>query len=122
MARRRTLSPIAVQGPRRPRARDARRTGGPSMNASTLAILRRPYCGGRLELVTSLYNRRHGDEIYDGVLGCHCCIFPVIAGIPVMLLEASSRAAVKHLEAGRPDFAQRAIFEIDDDDRAARFE
>ena len=40
---------------------------------------------------TSLYHRRDGDEIHDGILGCHCCIFPVIDGIPVMHLQPRRR-------------------------------
>ena len=59
------------------------------MRPDTLAILRCPYCGGRLELVTSSFHRRDNDEIADGILGCHCCVFPVVAGIPVMHLEPS---------------------------------
>ena len=56
------------------------------MHTSTLDILRCPYCGGRLELVTSMYHETHEDEIDNGVLGCACCLFPVVAGIPVMHL------------------------------------
>ena len=52
------------------------------MHIDTLDILRCPYCGGRLELVTSLYHRTDDDEIHDGILGCHCCIFPVVDGHP----------------------------------------
>src|SRR5438046_1979468 len=92
------------------------------MRIDTLDILRCPYCGGRLELVRSMFHRGDGAELHDGVLGCYCCIFPLVAGIPVMHLGASSKAAIGHLEANRPDLARRTMFEIDDDDRAARFE
>ena len=92
------------------------------MRRETLDILRCPYCGGRLELVTSLYFRRDGDEIHDGVLGCHCCIFPVVSGIPVLhLLEPATRAR-DEVQAGRPDRARRIMFGLDDEDQAARFE
>src|SRR4051794_9054473 len=56
------------------------------MHISLLDVLRCPYCGGRLELVTSMFHRREGDTIRDGILGCHCCIFAVIDGIPVLHL------------------------------------
>ena len=36
-----------------------------NMRFETLAILRCPYCGGRLELVTSSYHRQDDDEIYE---------------------------------------------------------
>ena len=65
------------------------------MHVSTLDILRCPYCGGRLELVTSLFHRRDGDEIHDGILGCHCCIFAVIDGIPVIHLEGASTVGAR---------------------------
>jgi hypothetical protein len=68
------------------------------------------WCGGRLELVDSLFHRRDGDEILDGILGCHCCIFGVIDGIPVLHLEGSSVAARTHIETGRPDLFGRTGF------------
>ncbi len=46
------------------------------------------------------------NEILDGVLGCHCCIFPVVDGIPVMHLLPSATTAREHIEAKRPDLAQ----------------
>jgi uncharacterized protein YbaR (Trm112 family) len=92
------------------------------MNLSTLDILRCPYCGGRLELVTTMFHRRDGDDIHDGILGCQCCIFAIVDGIPIMHLEGSSTAARAHVEAGRPDLARRAMFNLDDEAHAARFD
>ncbi len=92
------------------------------MHLSTLDILRCPYCGGRLELVTSLFHRRDGDEIHDGILGCHCCIFAVIDGIPVMHLEGDVDRSAGACEAGRPDLARRAMFNLTDEGLAARFD
>ncbi len=66
----------------------------------TLDILRCPYCGGRLDSSTSLFHRASGDEIHDGILGCHCCIFPVVDGIPVLHLQPAATAAREHIEAG----------------------
>ena len=92
------------------------------MNVATLEILRCPYCGGRLEVVTSLFLQRDGDEIQDGILGCECCIFAIVDGIPVMHLEGRSTTARAHIEAGRPDLARRVMFNLDDDAQAARFD
>jgi uncharacterized protein YbaR (Trm112 family) len=92
------------------------------VHIQTLDLLRCPYCGGRLNLVTSLFNQVSGDEIEDGVLGCHCCIFPVIAGIPVLHLLADATAARDHVQAGRPDLARRAMFGLGDDQQAEAFE
>jgi uncharacterized protein YbaR (Trm112 family) len=84
------------------------------MLTETLDVLRCPYCGGRLDLVESLFHRRSGDEIHDGILGCHCCIFPVVDGIPVLHVLPASTMARDHLQAGRPDLARRAMFELDE--------
>lgn len=96
------------------------RTRRPPMHTSTLDILRCPYCGGGLELVTSMYHARRGDEIDCGILGCACCIFPLVAGIPVMHLLPASEAARAHVEAGRPQLAFGAMVGFGDDPRTAR--
>ena len=92
------------------------------MQTSTLDILRCPYCGGRLTLVTSMFHRATGEEIRDGILGCHCCIFPVVDGIPVLHLLPPSVAARDHVEAKRPEQALRSMLGLDNDDQAAQFE
>ena len=76
------------------------------MRIDTLDILRCPFCGGRLELVTSMYHRHSGDDIRDGILGCQCCIFPVIDGIPVMHLLPNATAARAQVESGQPRVPQ----------------
>jgi uncharacterized protein YbaR (Trm112 family) len=79
------------------------------MRLETLEILRCPYCGGRLELVESLFHRRTSDEIHDGILGCHCCIFPVVDGIPILHLQPQATAARDHVQAGEPGLARRTM-------------
>ena len=92
------------------------------MHIALLDILRCPYCGGRLELVTSMFHRTEGDSIRDGILGCHCCIFAVVDGIPVMHLQPSSTSARAHVEAGRPELALRVMVGLEDAGGAERFE
>ena len=92
------------------------------MLIETLDVLRCPYCGGRLTLVDSLFHRRVADEIHDGILGCHCCVFPVVDGIPVLHLLPGASLAREQVEAGRPDQARRTMFGLDDDEHAARFD
>lgn len=91
------------------------------MRPDTLDILRCPYCGGRLELVESMPHRREGEVVHDGILGCHCCIFPVVSGIPVLHLLPEGRAARAAVEAGDFDAAFRALVSPEDDARAAIF-
>jgi hypothetical protein len=69
-----------------------------------------------------MFHRRDGKEILDGILGCHCCIFPLVAGIPILHLRANAIAARAQVEAGRPDAALRTMVELDDESGAARFE
>jgi uncharacterized protein YbaR (Trm112 family) len=92
------------------------------MQVETLEILRCPYCGGRLELVDSLFHRCTDDEIQDGILGCHCCIFPVVDGIPVLHLQPNATAARDHVQAGRPDLARRTMVGLEDAREAEAFE
>lgn len=92
------------------------------MRLDLLDILRCPFCGGRLELVTSMFHRAEGDSIHDGVLGCECCVFPVVDGIPILHLQPSARAAQAHVEAGQPQLALRAMVGAEDEDVAAQFE
>jgi uncharacterized protein YbaR (Trm112 family) len=92
------------------------------LRPDTLEILRCPYCGGRLGLATSQFHRVEDGRILDGILGCHCCAFPVVAGIPVMHLQPPAVAALAHIDAGRPDLALGTMFDLDaDPEVAARF-
>ena len=89
------------------------------MLIETLDVLRCPYCGGRLSLVDSLFHRGSADEIHDGILGCHCCVFPVVDGIPVLHLLPGASLAREQVEARRPDLARRTMFGLDHDQAAA---
>ena len=90
------------------------------MNRATFDILRCPYCGWTLDLVTSSFHRTSGDEIQDGIIDCQCCVFPVVDGIPVMHLQPAATAARELIEQGRPDYARRAMFGLDDEGDRAR--
>jgi uncharacterized protein YbaR (Trm112 family) len=92
------------------------------MLIETLDVLRCPYCGGRLSLVDSLFHRSSADEIHDGILGCQCCVFPVVDGIPVLHLLPGASLAREQVEAGRPGLARRTMFGLDNDDHAAAFD
>jgi uncharacterized protein YbaR (Trm112 family) len=92
------------------------------MNIQTLDVLRCPYCGGHLELVTSMFHRSIEDQIHDGILGCHCCVFPIVDGIPVLHLLPAAVMAREHVEAGRPALALRAMIGLENAERAAQFD
>lgn len=92
------------------------------MRIDTFDILRCPFCGGRLELVLSMFHRRTEAEITDGIIGCQCCLFPVVDGIPVMHLQPSANAAREQIQAGRPELALRAMVGLEAGAGAERFE
>jgi uncharacterized protein YbaR (Trm112 family) len=92
------------------------------MHITTLDVLRCPYCGGRFDVVTSMFSQRDGDEIRNGILGCHCCIFPIVDGIPVLHLHPSATSARAEIEAGKPGRALRLMVGLEDEAQAERFE
>jgi len=89
------------------------------MHLSTFDILRCPYCGSRLDLVTSSFYEKDGDEIQTGILGCQCCVFPIVDGIPVMHLQPHATAAKDLVEQRQPLKARRAMFGLDEAPGAA---
>src|SRR3954468_1810584 len=123
LARGRAISPCADRQHRRGDPRAARRTCREvGMRVATLEILRCPYCGGKLEVVTSFFHHVADDDVVDAILGCYCCTFPVIAGIPVLHLEPAAVAARERLEGGDAAGAARKVFALDDAGPAERFE
>jgi uncharacterized protein YbaR (Trm112 family) len=89
------------------------------MHISSFDILRCPYCGSRLDLVASSFYEKDGDEIRTGVLGCQCCVFPVIDGIPVLHLQPHATLAKDLVEQRKPVEARRAMFGLDEAPGAA---
>ena len=90
------------------------------MHVTLLDMLRCPFCGTCLHLVDNAALARRGDHIESGVLGCECCAFPIVAGIPVLIADAATRDAMHALEGGRSDDALCALLGVDGA-RAERF-
>lgn len=91
------------------------------MHASLLDILRCPFCGTAVSIVDNDALTRQGDQIDAGVLGCECCAFPVVAGIPVMMADETTRHALRALEAGRSEDALSGLLGFSDDPERERF-
>ena len=83
-------------------------------DAHVLEWLRCPYCGGALGLADNAALVRREGRIESGVIGCDCCAFPIVAGIPVMQTTDATRAAIEALEAGRHEEAVLTLLEVDD--------
>ena len=90
------------------------------MRADTLDILRCPFCGSRLTIVENDALWRVGDRIEAGVLGCECCAFPIVDGIPVLIASDTARNAMHLLEAGKGDEALHVLLGLEGE-RIARF-
>jgi uncharacterized protein YbaR (Trm112 family) len=90
------------------------------MREDLLDLLRCPFCGTRLSLVENSALVRADGLIESGVLGCECCAFPIVAGIPVMLADEATRGAMHDLEDGKGERALTTLLELDEP-RAAAF-
>ena len=89
------------------------------MHDALLSLLRCPFCGTRLSPVENHALVRVNGHITSGVLGCECCAFPVVDGIPVLIADDTARAAIVDLEAGRLDDARDRLLGLDGDRRPA---
>lgn len=83
------------------------------MLIETLRLLRCPFCGTRLSVVENAALDRGPTSIESGVLGCECCAFPVVAGIPVLIADDATRDAMHALEAGRREDALHGLLGLD---------
>jgi uncharacterized protein YbaR (Trm112 family) len=83
------------------------------MDVSLLDVLRCPFCGTVLDLVDNDALVRDGSRVRWGVLGCQCCAFPVIDGIPVLVADDMTRAAMHAMEAGRTEEALAGLLGLD---------
>lgn len=87
------------------------------MHTGLLDILRCPYCGTEFSIVENNALARAGDHVEEGVLGCECCAYPVVAGIPVLIADDPTRRAMHALEAGRREEALVGLLGRSGDER-----
>jgi len=84
------------------------------MREALLDLLRCPFCGSRLTVVENDALVRAAGRIESGVLGCDCCAFPVVAGIPVLIANDPTRHAVHQMEAGQHEDALFTLLGLDE--------
>ena len=85
------------------------------MHLKTLRQLRCPFCGTRFTLVDNRALSIQAERIAEGVIGCECSAFPVVAGIPVLIADDATREAMHTLEAGHRAEALRMLLGLSDD-------
>ena len=91
------------------------------MDEKLLGLLRCPFCGGRFNLLDNAALARAGGRLESGVIWCECCAFPIVAGIPVLRADDTTRRAMHALEAGRHEEALLTMLGLDEPDRAQAF-
>jgi uncharacterized protein YbaR (Trm112 family) len=84
------------------------------MDFRWLDLLRCPFCGGSLALVQHEALAGEDGALEAGVLGCECCAFPVVAGIPVLLADDPTRDAMHAMEAGHVEEALFSLLGLDE--------
>ena len=70
------------------------------MKLESLEILRCPFCGGRLRGYSLEIKE---NEVQAGVLGCACCAYPVVAGIPFLRTGQIAQTALRLVDSGKRD-------------------
>ena len=83
------------------------------MQLTLLDGMRCPFCGTRLRLVDNAALARTESRVEAGVLGCECCAFPVVAGIPILLADDRTRDAMHAMERGDRDGALATALDVD---------
>lgn len=90
------------------------------MTEPLIELLRCPFCGGRFNLADGPPTVRLDGRLDTGILWCECCVFPVVAGIPVLRADDTTRAVLAHIEAGDTEAALVSMLGLDEA-RAASF-
>ncbi|MBI3853889.1 MAG: class I SAM-dependent methyltransferase [Verrucomicrobia bacterium] len=75
------------------------------MELASLKLLHCPFCGGQLKLEQSAALEMVQGRLQTGLLGCACCAYPVVAGIPYLRTGQTARAALGLLDVGKADEA-----------------
>jgi uncharacterized protein YbaR (Trm112 family) len=91
------------------------------MLAELLRLLRCPFCGTAFDLVDNDALVRTPEQVTSGVLGCQCCAFPIVAGIPVLLADDRTREAMHALEAGHQEAALLTLLCLDGEEKRRAF-
>jgi uncharacterized protein YbaR (Trm112 family)/SAM-dependent methyltransferase len=80
------------------------------MRTSLLDQLRCPYCGGAFEVAGRAVI--DGESIDYGVLACACCAYPIVDGIPLVILADEVSAAIRAIERDDRKEALRQVLDL----------
>jgi uncharacterized protein YbaR (Trm112 family) len=85
------------------------------MRRDLLDILRCPFCGGPCE-VYGHDQRTLPEVVVHGVLGCACCAYPIVDGVPIMKTSDELSDAIRAVERGAIDEARRLVTDLPERD------
>jgi len=85
------------------------------MKIQALEVLRCPFCGGRLRQHPTKSFEICGDEVETSLLGCACCAYPVVAGIPYLRTGQTARTVLGLLDGGHKDQALQLLLGLGTD-------
>ena len=87
------------------------------MRRELLDVLRCPFCGGPCEVYGHAH-RTLPEVVVHGVLGCACCAYPIVDGVPIMKTSDDLSDAIRAIERGAIDDARALVTDLPERDRA----
>lgn len=91
------------------------------MRFELLEILNCPFCGSQLQLQRDSILEIKENEIFHGILICHCCAYPIVSGIPYIRTGKIAEQTLDFLGKGNKEQALFTLLDLDDA-RQSRFQ
>jgi uncharacterized protein YbaR (Trm112 family)/SAM-dependent methyltransferase len=83
------------------------------MRFELLEILNCPFCGSQLRLQQASILEMQENEIFHGILICHCCAYPIVSGIPYIRTGKIAEQAMDFLGKGNKEQALFTLLGLD---------
>jgi len=80
----------------------------------SLSLLRCPFCGTDISVASGAICHEENGSLRTAILGCECCAYPLVDGIPVLLATDCTREALTALDANNIDRARQILLGIND--------
>ena len=84
------------------------------MKKEILQLLRCPFCGTNISVANDATCNEIDGSLWTAILGCECCAYPLVDGIPVLLANDRTRKALHALDANDIAHARQILLGLDD--------
>ena len=84
------------------------------MKKEILQLLRCSFCGTNISVANDAICDENNGSLWTAILGCECCAYPLVDGIPVLLANDRTRQALRALDANDIVHARQILLELDD--------